>query len=62
MKPRQDNGGQQNAPIKFENAKKWENDKRHMATIKDNNNIKETTKDVKEIMNGKGLQGMPKRH
>jgi hypothetical protein len=47
VKPRQDNGGQQNAPIKFENAKEWENDKRHMATIKDSNNIKKTTKDFK---------------
>jgi ribosomal protein L3 len=62
MRPRWDNGGQQNAPIKFENAKEWENDKSHIVIIKDSNNIKETTKDVKEITNGKGLQGMPKRH
>ncbi len=62
MRPRQNNGRQQNAQIKFENAKECENDKRHMVTIKDSNNIKETTKDVNEMMNGKGLQGMPKRH
>jgi hypothetical protein len=32
-----------------------------MFTIRDSNNIKETTKDVNEMMNGKGLQQMPKR-
>jgi hypothetical protein len=62
VRPRRNNGRQQNAPIEFENAKEWENDKKHMVTIRDNNNIKETTKDVNEMMNGKGLQGMPKRH
>lgn len=62
MRPRQNNGGQQNVPIKFENAKEWENDKRQMVTIRDKPKIKEMTKDVKEMTNGKGLQGMSKRH
>jgi len=62
VRPRQDNGGQQNAPIKYENSKEWESDKSHMVTIRDSSNTKETTKDVKEMTNGKGLQGMPKSH